>query len=108
MRVNDTIMIRSGSTIEGSTVEGFDCTWCSVRHQRTEKYTMGTLRNPTLATNAAVRARVSGSSMNARNTRYPANVASMIAVVVSRGSQVQYVPQVGRPHKEPLMSPVML
>ena len=60
---------RSGSTICGSTVLGLDCTWCRLRHQRTENHTIGRLMAPMMATTALQVARLSGSSTKRRSTR---------------------------------------
>src|SRR2546426_12179428 len=80
-----TIIVRKATTISGSTVLGLDCGWGKVRHQRTEKDTIGSGANPTIATRAPTRARAGGSSRNARTKRDPTKMISMIAVVVSRG-----------------------
>ena len=75
--------------------------WCRVRHQRTERWTIGICATPKMPTTAAKRARASGSSTMARSRRYATQVSSSTAVEVSRASHVHQTPQVGRPQIDP-------
>src|SRR5207249_4075044 len=75
--------------------------WWSERHHSTESCTIGTSANATIPTTAAHLARRAGLSGRRRTARYPTYISSMIAVVVSRGSHVQYAPHTGLPHSDP-------
>src|SRR5688572_1792668 len=93
--------VRNPITNSGSTVLGFDCIWCSVRHHFTDMYTMGTLSAPRSPTAALHCARRSASSTNERSARYPTKTRNSTAVDVRRGSHVHQTPQVGRPQMDP-------
>ena len=71
MSSNSTAMpfVRSPITYSGSTVLGFDCIWCSVRHHFTDMYTIGTFKAPRSPTAALHCARRSESSTKERSAR---------------------------------------
>src|SRR5438132_9892925 len=75
--------------------------WWRERHHVTDRWTIGTSANPTIPTTAAHRARRAGLSGSRRTARYPTYMRSMMAVVVMRGSHVQYAPHTGFPHRDP-------
>jgi hypothetical protein len=63
---------------------------------------MGTLITPTMASSAAARSPRDGSSKAERNDITPKYRNSRMSSEVSRGSQTQYVPHIGRPHTDPV------
>src|SRR5580704_1225927 len=63
---------------------------------------MGTFTTPTTASRAAARSPRAGSSNAERSDITPTYRNNKISSEVSRGSQAQYVPHIGRPHSEPV------
>src|SRR6516225_1682723 len=76
--------------------------WCKVFHQSTENLMMGMLIRPTSVSTAAARAAWVGSSIVRHSAITPRYIRNRISTEVSRASQTQYVPHIGRPHNEPV------
>ena len=63
---------------------------------------MGTLTTPTIASSAAARSPLAGSSNADRSDMTPTYKNNRISSEVNRGSQAQYVPHIGRPQRDPV------
>src|SRR5471030_760917 len=65
---------------------------------------IGTLTTPTTANKALARSARCTSSIAERRPIYPRYRNNRISSEVRRGSHSQYVPHIGRPHREPVTS----